>query len=535
MQTLKNHEKCMSCGRQKMRQNLKNGPFLSAFFLASIIGIGLTWVSAPIHAQGSALTDAVERQDYPLINRLLDERADVNATQVDGMSSLHWAVYHDDNDLAEKLVQVGADVNTETRYGITALSLAAMNGNGELVELLLDAGAYSNESLEGGETILMIAARAGSLKAVKALLAAGADFNAQEQRGQTALMWAAAEGHTSVVKALIDAGGNINQKLGSGFTPLFFSVREGHIGVALALIEAGVDLNGILSRIRERTARAGNNATTQPVNRGLSPLLLAVRNGHFELAIELVKAGADPNDMRSGFTPLHTVAWVRKPDASDRGDPPPIGSGNLTSLEFVRELVALGADVNLPLAEGAPRQPNSASILETGGSTAFLLAADRADAPLMRTLLDLGANPFWSNLSSTTPLMAAAGLGTRAPEEEAGTEEEALAATSLMLELGADVNAVNENNETAMHGAAYGRFPSVVRLLADHGADPHVWNRVNYRGWTPLFIAEGHRHIPRGPSLPTIEVISRLMFESGIPTEGPRPELIDQYEVPPNR
>jgi len=137
-----------------MRQNLKNGPFVSAFFLASIIGLGLTWVSAPIHAQGSALTDAVERQDYPLINRLLDERADVNATQVDGMSSLHWAVYHDDNDLAEKLVQVGADVNTETRYGITALSLAAMNGNGELVELLLDAGAYSNESLEGGETIL---------------------------------------------------------------------------------------------------------------------------------------------------------------------------------------------------------------------------------------------------------------------------------------------------------------------------------------------------------------------------------------------
>ncbi len=518
-----------------MKRHLKSETFVRAFLVASILILGPTWVTVSTYAQGSALPDAVEQQDRALINRLLDERTDVNATQVDGMSSLHWAVYHDDDGLSEKLVQFGADTNAENRYGITPLSLAAMNGNGSLVEMLLGAGAYPNKFLEGGETVLMIASRAGSLRAVRALLAAGADFNAQEQRGQTALMWAAAEGHTSVVKALIEAGGNIDQKLGSGFTPLFFSVREGHIGVAVALIEAGADVNAILTRVRERTARAGNNATTQPVNRGLSPILLAVRNGHFELAIELVKVGADPNDMRSGFTPLHTMAWVRKPDASDRGDPSPIGSGNLTSLEFVRELVALGADVNLPLAEGAPRQPNSASIIETGGSTAFLLAADRADVPLMETLLELGANPFWSNLSSTTPLMAAAGLGTRAPEEEAGTEEEALAATSLMLELGADVNAVNENNETAMHGAAYGRFPSVVKVLAEHGADAHVWNRVNYRGWTPLFIAEGHRHIPRGPSLPTIEVISQLMFEAGISTEGTRPQLIDQYEVPPNR
>ena len=53
-------------------------------------------------------------------------------------------------------------------------------------------------------------------------------------------------------------------------------------------------------------------------------MLLAVQNGHFELAIALVDAGADPNDQRTGFTPLHTMSWVRKPDASDTGDPAPI-------------------------------------------------------------------------------------------------------------------------------------------------------------------------------------------------------------------
>ena len=504
--------------------------------LLLILGLAtMVVMAASAQDQVSALADAVESRDQALIRRLLDERAQVNAAQVDAMTALHWAVYHDDSELAAVLVRAGADVNANNRYGVSPLSLAATNGSGTLVRLLLDAGADPRQSLEGGETILMIAARSGSLAAVQTLLAAGADANAQERREQTALMWAAAEGHTAVVGALVDAGASVNATLGSGFTPLFFSVREGHIDVTLALLAAGADLDGILQRLRARTERSANNASTQPINRGLSPLLMAVRNGHFELAIELVKAGADPNDRRSGFTPLHTMSWVRKPDASDRGDPAPIGSGKLSALEFVREIVALGADVNLTLVDGAPRQPNSATRLESGGATPFLLAADRADAALMRLFLELGANPFMSNLKSTTPLMAAAGLGPTAPEEEAGTELEVLEVTRLMLELGADVNAVNEENDTAMHGAAYGMFPAVIDLLAANGADPHVWKRENHRGWTPLFIAEGYRFgLPR-PSRPTIEAIERLMFAAGIPTEGPRPPVIDMYEVPEQR
>ena len=500
-----------------------------------LLVLGLAGVAASAHAQVSMVADAAESRDQALIRRLLDAAADVNVAQVDGMTALHWAVYYDEADVATLLVRSGADVNAQNRYGVPPLSLAASNGSAALVRLLLDAGADPNRSLEGGETVLMIAARSGNLEAVQGLLAAGADANAQERREQTALMWAAAEGHAAVVEALIDAGADANATLGSGFTPLFFSVREGHIDVALALLEAGADVNGILQRVRERTEQASNNAGTQPINHGLSPLLMAVRNGHFELAIELVQAGADPNDRQSGFTPLHTMSWVRKPDASDRGDPAPIGSGRLSALEFVRELVALGADVNLPMAEGAPRQPNSATRIESGGATPFLLAADRADVVLMRLLLELGANPFMPNLKSTTPLMAAAGLGTTAPEEEAGTELEVLEVTRLMLELGADVNAVNEENDTAMHGAAYGMFPAVVQLLADSGADPHIWNRENHRGWTPLFIAEGYRFgLPR-PSRQTIAAIERLMVAAGIPTEGPRPPLIDMYEVSPDR
>ena len=89
--------------------------------------------------------------------------------------------------------------------------------------------------------------------------------------------------------------------------------------------------------------------------------------------------------------------------------------------------------------------------------------------------------------------MAAAGVGCLAPGEEAGTEDEAIEAVALAIALGGDVNAVDDNGETAMHGAAYKNFPRVVQLLADKGARIEVWNRKNKYGWTPISIAEGHR------------------------------------------
>ncbi len=499
--------------------------------IAGLSVLTLAVAGAATAAEDATLADAAEQGQGKLVRSLLADGADVNAPQVDGTTALHWAAYHDDLGTARLLIEAGADANAANRYGVPALSLVATNGNAAFVQLLLDAGADPNVVLLGGETVLMTAARTGSLAAVQALLAGGADPNARERQEQTALMWAVAEGHLGIVNALLDAGADIHASLRSGFNPMFFAVREGNIDVVHRLLEAGADVNAVLERVKDGPDAAVNNASYRPVDEGMSPLLLAVRNGHFELAVELIEAGADPNDQRSGFAPLHTMSWVRKPDASDRGDPPPIGSGNLTGLQFVRTLVGLGADVNLRL-NSARRPPHTASRLGTEGATAFLMAADRADVAFMQLLLELGADPFTPNVEGSTPLMAAAGLGTAAPEEEAGSEAEARDAVELLVDLGANLDAVDDNGDTAVHGAAFASFPTVVQQLADYGADIHVWTQPNEQGRTPLFIAEGFRGgLPR-PSRATIEAVTFLMDGAGISTAGPRPELVDQYSLP---
>jgi len=324
-------------------------------------------------------------------------------------------------------------------------------------------------------------------------------------------MWAADEGHAAIVELLVKAGADVRARLKSGFTPLLFAAREGRSDAVRALLKAGVSANEAI----ETDKRAGGYAAKN----GVSALILAVENGHYELGIELLKAGADPNDQRSGFAPLHVLSWARKPNRGDDpdGQPPPTGSGTMTSLQFARELVTRGADVNLRLAKGASGRGK----LGMTGATPLLLAAKTADLQYLRLLVELGADPLLPNKDGCTPLMAAAGIGTLAPDEEAGTEPETLAAAEYLLSLGADLNTVDANGETAMHGAAYKSLPKMVQFLAQRGAKIDIWNRKDKYGWTPLVIAEGFRPGNFKPSVETIEAIHRAMLAAGVTPPPP--------------
>jgi ankyrin repeat protein len=203
---------------------------------------------------------------------------------------------------------------------------------------------------------------------------------------------------------------------------------------------------------------------------------------------------------------------VRRPGIGDN-DPAPRGSGSMTSAELVQKLVAKGANVNARMTRKL--NLNNTRLNELG-ATPFLLASLTADLELMKLLVASGADPTLTNAENSTPLIVAAGLATRSPGEDPGTEKDVIAALEYLLSLGADINAVDQNGETAMHGAAYKNLPEVVRFLAAKGARVDVWNRPDKFDWTPLAIAVGYRFGNFKPSPPTEAAIREVMLEAGV-------------------
>lgn len=552
---------------------LGQGAFAAAMVVDAEVA---TKVAAP-----AEVADAVMQRDAGRLQGLLKAHADVNAPEPDGSTALHWAAYQGDAHVAAMLLAAGAHPNAVTDTGMTPLLLACEAGKVDLVEALLHAGADANQTLGGGETPLMMAARTGSVPVLKVLLAHGVSVAAREKkRGTTALMWAASNGNSDAVRFLISKGADFSARSAStepGRRPYLaqtgrerISEFAGGYGLAGKVVKQDSDTPAAQELVQEQIATAKTVLAEHPLPKppppsrkkwgGLTPLIFATRQGDLATVKILVEAGADVNETSEfgwtalldatqnkyyrigeyllqhgakpnianggGWNPLYIATDNRNIEGGDY----PVRKPDMDHLDFIKELLAAGADPNLRMHSSTEtRTVFTNQWLVEDGATPFLRAAQSGDLVLMKLLLEHGADPKIATDYNVTPLMVASGIGWVEGVTYEWSPQETLAAVQFLLDHGADINAQDtEDLRTALMGAAHKGRSDVVQLLVDHGAklDIHdIGSRDTVHGlagvsWQAIDYADGLVRVGVQSSQAhpeTAALLRRLMKERGMP------------------
>ena len=544
--------------------------------LFGTIGVAICLSVAMSGQTPASVANAAMTGDREGVRAFLKKGLDVNEAQGDGTTALHWAAMKGDADLAQMLIYAGANVRATTRLGAyTPLYLAAKGGHSGVVAALLAAGADAKALTSNGTTPLMIAAASGDTRTITSLVENGADINAKDgAKGETPLMFAAAFNRADAVKLLLargadakatttvvdlfaltapeeeamaqGAGGNAparpaanrpvdvagatrgyryNELISSqgGLTALMFATRQGFADTAKTLIDGGADINQL---------SAGDQT---------SPLLMAIINGHFDLATDMLNRGASATQVAfNGVTPLYATLNIQWAPKSLYPSPKAYQQQTTTYLELMKTLLDKGADPNVRLQRKVWYQAFNSDFagVDESGATPFWRAAYANDVAAMKLLVAHGADP---NIPTMKPAgRPFTGEGIRQVQDLSGVPPipyggpgvyplhaasgvgygEGFAANShryaptgflpaikyLVEELGVDVNATDHEGNTPVHLAASRGDNESILFLVSKGADVM---RLNREGNTTVDIANGP--VQRTQPYPeTIKLLEKL-------------------------
>lgn len=330
----------------------------------------------------------------PMVDRLLKAGADANAPLKTGETPLMTAARSGRTEAVKLLVAGGANVNaTESLRGQSALMWASAQKHPEVVKTLVEVGAsvsarsrarsqlvntsnnadYSGvmEVEQGGYTPLLFAARMGDVESARILLENGADVNDKAPLGTSALVIAAHSGHRPLAELLLDNGANPNG-MDAGYSALHIAAQRGDADLVKTLLARGADPNAYILR-GSPTRRVSSDVAISSYSIGATPLWLAASQGRADLVRLLAANGAHVRTDKDG-----TSALVEA-----------VGNNEGRSLETVKALVELGADVNAR---------------DEVGNTAVHAAAYRGFASIVQVLADAGANLALRNRNGQTPL-----------------------------------------------------------------------------------------------------------------------------------
>ena len=396
---------------------------------------------------------ACKMRNTEATNVLLNAGANPNFVDIYGNTCLHHALrVHSNKETLQALIYHGVDVNVTNKSNQTALLLASKMKNTEAINELLNVGANTNSVDTSGDTCLLYAVRDKcNIETLQAIINHGADVNVTNKCNQTALLLACKMKIIGAINVLLTAGAEPNSADASGDTCLLNAVRENCNKETLqALIDHGAYID----------ARNKKNQTA---------LLVACTMENTESMDILLNAGANPNTTdASGNTYLHNAVSknsskeVLQTIIDHRADANATNKSNQTALLLACKMKNTEA-ISVLLNAGA--DPNSADI---SGDTCLLNAVrENCDKETLQAIIDHGADLNVSNICNQTALLLACKLQ--------NTES-----MNVLLNAGANSNSIDISGDTCLLNAVIERWnKETVQAIINNGADVNATNRNN--------------------------------------------------------